>query len=61
MAGVAVDGIFNSYIEIEKWVSELHEEYAESTVASVFATFSIFLNAAARARMIPTNRVTASG
>src|SRR2546430_2175702 len=32
-------GIFNSYVEIEKWVSELHEDYAESTVSSIFATF----------------------
>lgn len=48
-------GIFNAYVEIEKWVSELHEDYAESTVLSVFATFSTFLNAATRARMIPAN------
>lgn len=48
-------GIFNSYIEIEKWVSELHEDYAESTVSSVFATFSTFLNAAVRARIIPAS------
>ena len=57
-------GIFNSYVEIEKWVSELHDDYAESTVASVFATFSTFLNAAVRARIIPASpcsgvRVTA--
>jgi len=32
-------GIFNSYVEIEKWVSELHEDYADSTVATIFATF----------------------
>lgn len=48
-------GIFNSYVEIEKWVSELHEDYAESTVSSVFATFSTFLNAAVRARIIPAS------
>ncbi|TCO55694.1 N-terminal phage integrase SAM-like domain-containing protein [Actinocrispum wychmicini] len=48
-------GIFNSYVEIEKWVSELHEDYAESTVASVFATFSTMLNAAVRARIIPAS------
>lgn len=48
-------GIFNSYIEIEKWVSELHEDYAESTVSSIFATFSTFLNAAVRARIIPAS------
>jgi hypothetical protein len=50
-----VIGIFNGYVEIEKWVSELHEELAESTVASVFATFSTVLNAVVRARMIPAN------
>ncbi len=48
-------GIFNSYIEIEKWVSELHEDYAESTVSSIFATFSTILNAAVRARIIPAS------
>ncbi|MFC0107962.1 tyrosine-type recombinase/integrase [Kibdelosporangium aridum] len=48
-------GIFNSYVEIEKWVSELHEDYAESTVASVFASFSTVLNAAVRARLIPAS------
>jgi hypothetical protein len=32
--------IFNGYIEIEKWVSELHEDLTESTVASVFVTRS---------------------
>lgn len=50
-----VIGIFNGYIEIEKWLSEVHEEYAESTVASVFSTFSTTLGAAVRARMIPAN------
>lgn len=59
-----VIGIFNGYIEIEKWVSELHEDYAETTVASVFATFSTLMNVIVRARMIPANpcygvRVTA--
>lgn len=51
-------GIFNNYVEIEKWVSELHEDYAESTVASVFATFSTMMNAAVRARVIPANPCT---
>ena len=46
-------GIFNSYIE--KWVSELHEDYAEPTVSSIFATFSTLLNAAVRARIIPAS------
>jgi hypothetical protein len=36
-------------------VSELHEDYAESTVSSFFATFSTFLNAAVRARIIPAS------
>lgn len=48
-------GIFNNYIEIEKWVSELHDDYADSTVSSVFATFSAMMNAAVRARCIPAN------
>ncbi|MEV4648358.1 tyrosine-type recombinase/integrase [Saccharopolyspora sp. NPDC049357] len=48
-------GIFNNYVEIEKWVSELHDDYADSTVASVFATFSTMLNAAVRARCMPAN------
>ncbi|GAA3012484.1 tyrosine-type recombinase/integrase [Actinokineospora diospyrosa] len=48
-------GIFNSYVEIEKWVSELHEEYAESTVSSIFATFSTFMKAAVKERTIPAN------
>jgi hypothetical protein len=48
-------GIFNSYIEIEKWVSELHEDYAESTVASIFAAFSTLMTAGVRARLIPAN------
>jgi hypothetical protein len=33
-------GIFNSALEIEKWVSELHEEYADPTVSTIFALFS---------------------
>jgi hypothetical protein len=48
-------GIFNNYVEIEKWVSELHDDYAESTVSSIFATFSTVTNAAVRARCIPAN------
>lgn len=57
-------GIFHSYVEIEKWVSELHEDYADPTIATIFATFSTILNAAVRARLIPANpclgiRVTA--
>ena len=48
-------GIFNNYIEIQKWVSELHDEYADSTIASVFATFSMLMTMAVRSRMIPAN------
>ncbi|MFJ7213509.1 hypothetical protein [Amycolatopsis sp. NPDC098790] len=44
--------IFNGYVEIERWLSELHEDYAES---SDFALFSTILNAAVRARRIPAN------
>ncbi|WP_240686760.1 N-terminal phage integrase SAM-like domain-containing protein [Amycolatopsis suaedae] len=32
-------GIFNGYVEIEKWLSELHEDYTDTTVASIFAAF----------------------
>lgn len=48
-------GIFNGYIEIEKWVSELHEDYADSTVSTIFATFSMIMKAAAKARCIPAS------
>jgi hypothetical protein len=56
--------IFNGYLAIEKWVTELHEDLAESTVASIFATFSTIMNAVVRTRLIPANpcygiRVTA--
>jgi integrase len=56
--------IFNGYLEIEKWITELHEDLAESTVASIFATFSTIMNAVVRTRLIPANpcygvRVTA--
>ncbi len=47
--------IFNSYVEIEAWVSQLHNEYAQQTVSSIFTVFSSVLSAAARARMIPAN------
>jgi hypothetical protein len=47
--------IFNGYVEIERWLSELHEEFAESSVSSHFALFSTILNGAVRARMIPVN------
>lgn len=47
--------IFNSHLEIERWVTELHEDHTESSVASYFALFSTIMNAAVRARMIPAN------
>lgn len=47
--------IFNSHIEIQAWVNELHEELAEPSVSSVFALFSTVLNVAVRARRIPAN------
>lgn len=48
-------GIFNCSLEIEKWVSELHEEYTDPTVSTIFALFSTVMNAAVRARMIPAS------
>ncbi|WP_331281572.1 integrase [Saccharothrix sp. NRRL B-16314] len=49
-------GIFNGYVEIERWLTGLHdEEYAESSIASIFATFSTILNAGVRAKIIPAN------
>ncbi len=48
-------GIFNSHLEIEKWVTDLHEGYEESSVASFFALFSTMMNAAVRARIIPAS------
>lgn len=31
--------------KIEKWVSELHENYTDSTVSTIFAMFSMIMNA----------------
>jgi integrase len=47
--------IFNNHLEIQGWVSELHDELAEPTVASVFALFSTIMNVAVRARKIPAS------
>jgi len=47
--------IFNGYADIEEWVSELHEDYEESTVCSIFALFSTVLNFAVRDKIIPAN------
>lgn len=47
--------IFNSHLEIEKWVAELHEGHAESSVSAYFATFSTIMNAAVRSRVIPAS------
>ncbi|MEU4675117.1 helix-turn-helix domain-containing protein [Amycolatopsis sp. NPDC023774] len=47
--------IFNGYVEVERWLSKLHQDYAEALVSSYFALFSTILNGAVRARMIPAN------
>ena len=47
--------IFNHHLEVQGWVNELHDELAESTVASVFAQFSTIMNVAVRARKIPAS------
>jgi len=47
--------IFNSHLDIQAWVNELHEELSEPSVSSVFALFSTVLNVAVRARKIPAN------
>jgi integrase len=47
--------IFNNHLEVQSWVSELHDELAEPTVASVFAMFSTVMNVAVRARKIPAS------
>lgn len=47
--------VFNDYLEIERWVRDLHEELAEPSVASVFAYFSRLLEVAVKARRIPAN------
>ncbi|GAA1979515.1 hypothetical protein GCM10009754_64760 [Amycolatopsis minnesotensis] len=49
--GVAAGWDLQRYVGIKKWDSELHEDYAESTVA----TISTFMTAAVRARKIPAN------
>ncbi|WP_433337569.1 hypothetical protein [Spirillospora sp. CA-294931] len=49
--------IFHDHSEVQGWVNELHEDLAEWTVASVFATFSTIMNVAVRARKIPAKRV----
>ncbi|MFI9389162.1 tyrosine-type recombinase/integrase [Kutzneria sp. NPDC052558] len=51
-------GIFNGYLEIEKWVSSLHENCSDQTVASIFATFSTIMKAMWKARMIPASPCT---
>ncbi|MBB5152842.1 hypothetical protein [Saccharopolyspora phatthalungensis] len=43
-------------LESEKWVSELHEDYAESTVSSGFATFLEALWAASVAALTAAER-----
>lgn len=48
-------GIFNSHFDIETWVTQLHNDYEESSVASYFGCFSTIMNAAVKARVIPAN------
>lgn len=48
-------GIFNSHFDIETWVTQLHNDYEESSVASYFGCFSTIMTAAVRARVIPAN------
>ncbi|WP_202869660.1 tyrosine-type recombinase/integrase [Kribbella caucasensis] len=48
-------GIFNSHFDIETWVTHLHGEYEDSSVASYFGCFSTIMNAAVKARVIPAN------
>ncbi|WP_436790553.1 hypothetical protein [Yinghuangia sp. YIM S10712] len=47
--------IFNAHLDIEGWVTELHEDYEESSVAAYFAYFSTIMNAAVKARLIPAS------
>jgi integrase len=51
--------IFNGYADIQEWVSELHEDYEESTVCSIFALFSTVLNFAVNDKLIPANPCSA--
>ncbi|MEU4806959.1 hypothetical protein [Actinosynnema sp. NPDC023587] len=51
-------------MEIEKWLSTSHDEYAELSMAAHFATLCTIMNAAVRAKVAPANpcygiRVTA--
>ena len=47
--------IFNNHLEVQSWVTELHDDLAEPTVASVYAMFSTVMNVAVRARKIPAS------
>lgn len=47
--------IFNSHVDIQGWVTDLHEDLSEPSVSSVFALFSTILNTAVRARRVPAN------
>jgi hypothetical protein len=48
-------GIFNSHFDIETWVTQLHGDHEESSVASYFGCFSTIMNAAVKAKVIPAN------
>ncbi|WP_113692931.1 tyrosine-type recombinase/integrase [Amycolatopsis albispora] len=48
--------IYHDYEEIEKWLSQLDENYADSSVSSYFALFSTIMGVASdRAKIIPGN------
>jgi len=51
----SLGAILTSYLEIEQWVKDLHEDLSEPSVASVFASFSKVMEAAAKSRKIPAN------
>jgi Phage integrase family. len=58
--------LVGAHLEISGWVTDLHEELAESSVASIFACFSTIMNAAVDAQRIPASpcariRVTSGG
>ena len=61
-----LNAIFGGHLEIRAWVTKLHAQLAEPTVASVYYYFSQILEEAVRARKLPGNparmvRVTTGG
>jgi integrase len=58
--------LFHGHLEIERWVSLLHQRYSESSVAAYFALMSTIMNSAVRSHLLPANpcagvRVTSGG